>query len=258
MCYWKLENLVSTFQGCTSHVNRVAGIVLLSLFFGGIHLSAEEIDRLLFAVNGVVVTEGDLHIARSLNALEFPDGQSSPVSRKKEIDSLINLELMWQELKNFSMDPEDEISVDARAKALFEEYAGRDISRILRRHGLQESELIFLLKRRISILEFVEFRFGPEAYVSEADIKDYFDESLKPQLQASGVAVPSLDQVSSQIKAILKETKINDALDQWTLDARSNARIDYFNNDLLSDNSDVPGEEEFYNPSSSESWRKVP
>ncbi len=223
---------------------RIVWILLLALIFSALNLPGEEIDRLLVAVNGFVITEGDLYIARNINPLIFSVGKTDILSREAEIDRLIDLELIRQELRNFSLNSEDESSLDAKTSEWRDRMtkAGIDLHSI-ERLGIQESELNSYLRLRISILEFVDFRFGPFAGVSESEIKAYYENTYSPQLRGSGLETPPLARVSDKIEEILKDRKINEALDQWLLEARSNAQIEYYDGDgpANADSADLPG-----------------
>lgn len=188
-----------------------------------------EIDRLLVAVNGRAITEGDLDLARNLNAIVFYDKSPGPSSREDEIGKLIDLELMRQELKTFSMAQEDQEKVEARLRSLRDAYSSKGgLPLLLKRLGLQESELIAYLKLESSILKFVDFRFKPFATVSEQEIKNYYEVRLTSQLQKARIALPDLGQVSARIEGILREEKINALLDQWITEIKRNSRIEYF------------------------------
>jgi hypothetical protein len=190
---------------------------------------AAEIDRLLVAVNGRTITEGDLDLARNLNAIVFYGKSSGPSSREDEIGRLIDLELMRQELKNFSMAQEDEGKVETQLQSLRDAYAEKGgLPSLLKRLGLQESELIDYLKLESSILKFVSFRFRPFATVSEQEIKNYYETRLTPQLQKARVDLPQLGQISGRIEEILREEKVNTLLEQWIKEIKRNSRIEYF------------------------------
>ncbi len=188
---------------------------------------AEEVDRLIAAVNGKAITEGDLDLARSLNALMFY-GKSSR-SRDDELNRLIDLELMRQELKNFSLTQEDEGRVQARLQSLRDSYAETGgLPALLRQLGLQESELISYVRLEFSILKFVDFRFKPFVNVSEEEIKNYYEGRLSLQLRKSNLTLPALTEVSAKIEEILKEEKTNTVLEQWIGEIRRNSHIEYF------------------------------
>ncbi len=204
------------------------------LFFGlfvlmRIPACAEEIDRLLAAVNGKVITQGDLDLLRSLHKLLYPDQNLVPASRDAEVDQFIDLELMRQELKAFSLTQEDEGKINTRMQKLRESYAGKGgLPAVLRQFGLQESEVVSFWHLESSIAKFIDFRFRPFVRVSESEIKKYYDEKLIPPLQKYDVKPPALEEASAKIEEILKEERINAALDQWIADIRRNSRIENF------------------------------
>jgi peptidyl-prolyl cis-trans isomerase SurA len=209
-------------------IRLVFGILVLGVC-GALPVRGETIDRLIVAVNGKVITEGDLDLARKLNSVVLPDIDAKPRSRKEEIDRLIDLELMRQELKNFSLTQEDETKIAARMQSLQAAYAEKGgLPVLLRNLGLQETELLSYVRLESSILRFVDFRFRPFVNVTEVEIKDYYETRLIPQLRESKLAVPELAQVSAKIEEILKEEKINGALEQWISTIKRNARIEYF------------------------------
>jgi hypothetical protein len=207
-------------------------MVFFSLAFGAFEsgmVRGAEIDRLMAAVNGRVITEGDLNLARSLSPLIFYGSNAGSGSREDEIKRLIDLELMRQELKNFSLTQDDETKLAARMQSLRDTYAGKGgLPALLRQLGLKEPELIAYVRLEFSILKFVDFRFRPFVSVSEEEIKTYYEERLTPQLRKSKLEVPPLMQISAKIEEILREEKVNAALEQWLSEIRHEARIETF------------------------------
>jgi hypothetical protein len=190
--------------------------------------SAGEVDRLVAAVNGVAITNGDLDLARSLNAIIFFGKTAEVTSRREELERQINQELMRQELKNFSM-ADEEGKIEGRMQSLRNAYAAKGgLAALLQRLGLQESELISYMRLESAILRFVDFRFRPFISVSAEEVQAYYKNRLTSQLQKSGIEIPPLLQVSDKIETILREEKISDVLDQWIKEIRRNSRIEYF------------------------------
>jgi len=208
---------------------RVTFLCLLFLVFRSGFVHGSEIDRLIAAVNGVVITEGDLNLARSLNSILSYGRSAAAASRSDEIEKLIDQELMRQELKNFSMTEVEESKIKARLQSLHDAFTTKGgLPAFLQQTGLRESELISYVQLEASILKFVDFRFRPFVSVSEADIRTYYEERLTPQLKESKIETPPLDQISAKIDIILREEKINGVLDQWMKEIRRSSRIEYF------------------------------
>ncbi|NWG12834.1 MAG: hypothetical protein HXY20_04775 [Acidobacteria bacterium] len=193
---------------------------------------AEEVDRLLAAVNGKVITDSDLGLARNLNVL-VGFGRAAPtVSRQEEIDRLINREILRQELENFPLQSEDQGRADQRLEELKRGYAEiGGINLVLRRLGLQEQEIEAYLQLQASMLRFIELRFRPFITVTREEIRKYYDEQLVPRLRESGSPVPKLEEVSAQIEGVLVGDKVGRQLDEWIRDVRRHSRIEIFSDE---------------------------
>jgi hypothetical protein len=204
--------------------------LILCCAAASVFAQGEEIDRLIAAVNGKVITEGDLDTARGVNAVLFNGNNAQGSPQQEEINQLIDLELMRQELKNFSWTQEDENKIGARMQLLRDTYAEKGgLTALLRHVGLQEDELVAYLRLKSSILKFVDFRFRPFITVTEAEIRNYYEGRFADQLRTSKLDLPALAQVSSKIEDILREEKINAALEKWINEIKRNSRIEYFN-----------------------------
>ena len=165
-----METYFQYTAGCNTTAHSGDFFCLLPCFKSG-PVFGGEIDRLIAAVNGVAITEGDLDLARNLNAILFYGKNAAAGSRNEEIERLIDQELMRQELKNFSVTDEEEGKVEARMQSLRDAYAAKGgLSALLRRIGLQESELISYIRLESSIMKFVDFRFRPFISVSAEEI----------------------------------------------------------------------------------------
>jgi len=213
-----------------NHCWRSLGCMILAVILFSVPIFSEEIDGLIVAVNGKVITEGDLALAEKMNRL-FPNSNNAvPRSPTEEIGKLVDLELLRQELANFSLTQADESKVEDRIRVLRYTHAGQGgLADFLLQLGLQELELRAYLRLEFSILKFVDFRFRPFAVVSAAEIKEYYEGSLADQLKKANVELPPLSQVSAKIEEILREEKVNASLDQWIGSIQRNSRIEYFN-----------------------------
>jgi hypothetical protein len=215
-------------------ISEYWGIVVISVFLAFVSAaSGEEIDRLLAAVNGKVITEGDVRLDRSLHAVIFSGNMGHLDSDDQVISRLIGRELLRQELKNFGMAKEDEAKVASRLQELRDAYAKMGgLEAFLQKYGLQESELISYLRLESSINQFINFRFRPFASVAKEEISSYYEKTLTPQLEKAKLELPPLSQVSTRIEEILREAKINEVLDQWIANIRHNSHIEYFDEKL--------------------------
>jgi hypothetical protein len=192
---------------------------------------AEEIDRVIAAVNGKIIAESDLRLARNLNVLLVfgRQGQESEPSRDEQISRLIDLELIRQELENFPLDPGEHNLIESRVEELKSGYAEiGGIEPIMRRLGLRADELQTYLHLQASIFRFVNLRFRPFVSVAQEEVLSYYRDKFVPRLQNAKTPAPPVEQVSSAIEDILKEEKVSAALDNWIKEIREHSRIEYF------------------------------
>ena len=188
-----------------------------------------EVDRLLASVNSRVITMGDLELAQDLNAVLLYGRGNGRSGMELELERLIDLEIIRQELENFAIGKADETYVQGRLDELRRAYAEiGGLPVLLRRLGMQESELVSYLKLQALILKFINLRFRPFVSVSEAEVQAYYDDKLVPGLRKGGAWIPPVAQVANQIRGVLIEEKINQSMDEWIKNARSTSRIDYF------------------------------
>jgi hypothetical protein len=196
-------------------------------------VQAQEVDRLLAAVNGKVVTELDLSIARTLDAVLQFGKNAALQSRQQELDKLINQELIRQEMENFPIPESDRAQVEKEVQAnldnLRNSYAEiGGLPALLRQLGLEQDELVVKVRTLVLSEKFISLRFGPFITVSDAEVEAYYLDKLLPQLQQKGIAVPPLAAVTGQISALLREEKKSLAWLQWIDNIKIHSRIEYF------------------------------
>jgi peptidyl-prolyl cis-trans isomerase SurA len=205
----------------------ITALILLQTAVGS--GAAEEIDRLLAAVNGKVVTESDLRLARNLNALVGFGRTTPPTSRADEIDQLINRELLRQELQHFPLQPEDQARADQRLEELKGGYAEiGGITYIMQGLGLQEKEIEAYLSLQVAMIRFIDMRFRPFVSVTPAEVKEYYETQLVPRLRETGSRTPPLEEVSKQIEGILVDNKVGQMMDDWVQNLRQHSEIEIF------------------------------
>ncbi len=216
---------------CAALLGRTLTIALWVLAACAGKACAAEIDRVLAAVNGNVITESDLRMARNLNSLLMfgQNGSGGEPSTEDQANRLIDLELIRQELENFPLDAGEQAQIEARVeelKRVYTEIGG--LEPLMKRLGLQAEELQSYLRLQASIMRFVNLRFRPFVTVSPEEVQSYYRDQLLPRLREAKSPVPALEKVSAEIEKILTEEKVNAALESWIKEIRGNSRIEWF------------------------------
>ena len=190
---------------------------------------AQEIDRLLAAVNGRVITASDLRMARMLNLVMAYGRQTENRAPEAELERVIDLELLRRELESSPAVQPDAARLDEALAALRRGYAELGgLPGLLERLGLAERELREYVALLISVDNFVGSRFRPFLPIPPEEVKAHYESKLVPQLQRAGARVPPLAEVSAEIEKLLREEKVQPALEQWLAEVRRHSRIELF------------------------------
>ncbi|MEK6289700.1 MAG: hypothetical protein AABO57_28625 [Acidobacteriota bacterium] len=187
------------------------------------------VDQILTLVNDEIITRIDLLWSIAMDAqAPSPVGPVGSDLLSRKLDVMIDERLIAQEAARI---PTTEITQDEidkkrteliktfKSEAQFRERAGSV--------GLTPQKIDELIRHRILIDRFVDFRFRSFVVVTEQEIKRYYDETLAPRVRAGGQVPPPLEdqQVRDLIVAFLKQEKIDAEVNRWLASARQRADV---------------------------------
>ena len=95
----------------------------------------------------------------------------------------------------------------------------------LSRHGFTPAEVEDRMRERLAILKFINLRFGVVVDVSNADVRNYYDQVLAPQLKKNKAAVPELSAVAPRIREILRQQQVSTMIDEWLKGLRAEGHV---------------------------------
>jgi peptidyl-prolyl cis-trans isomerase SurA len=95
----------------------------------------------------------------------------------------------------------------------------------LRTKGLTEKDVEAHWAQRMLILSFIQSRFGAGVHITPAEIADYYNKTLVPQLQAKAVKPPALPAVSPRIEEILLQQRVSSLLLEWLQSLKSEGSV---------------------------------
>jgi hypothetical protein len=199
----------------------------MSLLLGANSLAQKTVDQILVIVNDDVITRSDLLWSLALDpAAPNPAAPVSPDVLRQKLDVMIDERLIQQEAARI---PSSEVTRDEVIKKRTElisrfksEAAFRDRVGSV---GLTPEKIFDLLRQRILIERFVDFRFQTFVLVTEPEIQRYYDQRLVPEIRAKGQVPPPLDKVRDDINSVLKAEKVNEEIDRWLNVVRQRADI---------------------------------
>jgi peptidyl-prolyl cis-trans isomerase SurA len=95
----------------------------------------------------------------------------------------------------------------------------------LTEHGFTPAEVEERTRERLAILKFVDVRFGVVVQVSNADVRNYYDRVLTPELKQSHQPLPDFRTVAPRIREILRQRQVSNLIDEWLKTLRAEGHV---------------------------------
>ena len=207
-----------------------AALSIFAMIFITQCVSAQQtVDQILTLVNDDVITRIDLLWSIALDPqAPSPVGPVGSDLLSRKLDVMIDERLIAQEAArvpnaDITQDEIDkkrtELIKSFKSEAQFRERVGSV--------GLTPQKIDELMRQRILIDRFADFRFRSFVVVTEQEIKRYYDETLAPAVRARGQVAPPLETpvIREGIIANLKAEKVDAEINRWLASARQRADV---------------------------------
>jgi hypothetical protein len=96
----------------------------------------------------------------------------------------------------------------------------------LRELGLSAAQVRQLLARQIYVERYIDYKFRPTAQVGSADIENYYQKELLPELARKNQPTPRLADVEGQIRELLTQRAITDLATKWLDETKARLKIE--------------------------------
>ncbi len=207
---------------------RTIFLLLIAFLACPLYSSAQEItDRLLVLVNREVITESDVNWALALDP-ELPALELNADNQRAMLERLIDQKLLLQEAEKLPRnEPTEEEITEHINKELIVPFGGNEkfLAR-MKKVGLEQAMLREIVRRRLEILKYVEFRFRSFIFIKPEEIEQYYRDTEIPQAARKGLGAPELsDKLRQEIESKLINTRVNSELDRFFDETRAQAQI---------------------------------
>jgi hypothetical protein len=191
-------------------------------------LPAVVIDRIAVIVGNSIVKQSD--IERDLRVTEFLNGQPlslNTASRKAATSRLIDQTFIRREIRLGDYPQATLRDADRQLAAIRKEKFRTDeaFDQSLRRYGLNLLELRSHFQWQLTVLQFIDARFRPAAYVSDAEVEKYYHDHAAAVKQQTGKS--SFSDLREEITNIIAGEKVNKLFFAWLDEQRKDAKITY-------------------------------
>lgn len=174
-------------------------------------------DRIVAVVDEDPILSSDIERAITLGLVARQEGEGDRAFRRRVLDSLIVQRVRFHEVSRFGVEqvPVEAIAAQvAEIQARFgsdEEFRAR-----LAEVGLDLESLRQLVTRQLAVWIYFEEFLGPRIFVDLEETREYYEETLVPELEARGAPVPPIEEVREDIRRLLRERRLNEAIDTRT------------------------------------------
>jgi hypothetical protein len=182
------------------------------------------VDQLIATVNGEPITQSDIFWGIAL------DPKAAPTDELQNwmIEQYIDQSLLFDEAEHLpNLEPSEEEVAGAIADLIKKFPSETIFYQRIEKSGLTSARLREIIRRRLQILKYIDFRFRSFAIITEEEIQRYFREEYMPRAISSGMEAREkpTDQERNMIEAILIEERIDREIERFLENARQQADI---------------------------------
>ncbi|HKY05584.1 MAG TPA: hypothetical protein VJQ56_11880 [Blastocatellia bacterium] len=185
------------------------------------------VDQILTLVNGNPITRTDLLWSLALDPrAPSPAGPVGNDLLRQKLEVMIDQVLIAQEAARVPGAEVTQQEIDRKRSELIASFPTEAAFRErVESVGLTPQRIDELIRERILIDKFIDFRFRSFVFVRDQEVQSYYQDVLAPQVRARGQVPPPLDQVRQEITEIIRLDKINEEIDRYLNTARQRAEI---------------------------------
>lgn len=192
---------------------------------------AEIIDRIAVSVGNDVITTDQINDEIRVTAfLNHTPPAFTPGAKRDAAERLIEQTLIKREM-NFTHYPLPPFSgADPLLKKIEDEYPDRQaFLKALSSYGIGEDNLRQHLWWQLTLLKFTDERFRPTVDVTTAEIRQYYRQQEEKWREQGVKTIPSFEESRDAMEKALTEERVNQAMDRWLGDARTQMDIRFRN-----------------------------
>ena len=191
--------------------------------------SAAVVDRIAAVIDRQVLTVSEVSQMVQLRFFARPANQSDDDYRRAVLDNLVAQALRFRDVERFGAEDIPKDSIEARVQEIARRFASpADFDAAVAHAELTPDELRALVKRQLQVEAYIQERFSPLIYIANDDIETYYRGPWTAQRRERGLALPPLEQVREEIRSLLKSTKLQEEIEQWTTQLRARANVDIY------------------------------
>jgi peptidyl-prolyl cis-trans isomerase SurA len=193
------------------------------------------LDHVVAVINGSVILQSDVDEELRYSALTPFTTNGNRNTPQRALERLIDRDLILQQMKTGApVVPPTPQEVQQRITELrtaLPECAAYHCETdagwraFLAANGLTEAEVVKRWTERLTILSFIQSRFGAGVHITPAEIENYYKQQFVPQFRDKKLEPPPLSSVSVRINEILLQQRVSSLLLEWLQSLKSEGSV---------------------------------
>jgi hypothetical protein len=190
---------------------------------------AATIDRVAAVIDRDVLTVSEISQMAEVRFFPQKAGQNDGDYRHDILDALIAQALRFRDVERFGAQDIPKDSIESRLLEIQKRFASpAEFTAALARAELTLDEARALVKRQLQVEAYVQERFAPLIFVSSEEIESYYRGDWSQQRRQRGLAIPPLNDVREDIRALLRAGRLQTEIEKWTAQLRARANVDIY------------------------------
>jgi hypothetical protein len=205
----------------------------IPLFLSLVCCRAEIVDRVSIVVDDSIIKHSD--IIQDIRLTDFLNHETPSFTlseQKKAAARLIDQTLIRKELESGLYSSPDPAEVDSLLQQIKRGFASdAAYQRALATYNLSEAELRRRLDWQLTVLRFINLRFGADAPVTEAEARAYYEKHL-PEFKKTARTAGDFEAARPEIEKAINGERVNQQFFAWLEDTEKNTPVTYNEVDL--------------------------
>ena len=207
------------------HRMAVCGSLILAAMLA-LPAGAATVDRLAAIVDRQALTVSE--ISQLVDIRFFPTTTTDADDHRREVlDALIAQTLRYRDVERFGPQEISRDAIEARLQEIRQRFASEEeFSAALAHAELSLDEVRALVNRQLQVEAYIRERFLPLVFLTNEDVEAYYRGEWSDQRRARGLAIPEFSAVRDEIRALLKNRRLDVEIQKWTTQLRARANVD--------------------------------
>lgn len=209
---------------------QIASIAVLAFILAAFTAAAQKtIDRIAAVVDRQVITLSEIDQMVMIRFFPRRISASDDDDRHDVLEALIAQALRLHDVQRFGAQDIPKDSIEARLQENQKRFASEaDFMTALQRAELSLEDARALVKRQLQVESYIQERFAPLIFVSNEEIQSYYTTTWSQQRRERGLPIPPLSEVREEIRTLLKSTRLQSEIEEWTAQLRARVNVDVY------------------------------